>query len=154
MPVRGTKRGTEHTRLQRDCDVLVCGASFAGLAVARELAGAGARVLMIDRYELGDRQTSACAMRRLWIDALDERPARTSGSRAWRETLRVALRCSCRGCHVQVRSVARSRGCALAAVRYQRNPIGLRPRAAAADRVSVGGRASATRRPPPADAVW
>src|SRR5438132_10627511 len=73
MPVRATKRGTERTRLQRDCDVLVCGASFAGLAVARELAGAGARVLVIDRYEIGERQTSACAMPTLWIDALDVR---------------------------------------------------------------------------------
>ena len=62
MPVRATKRGAQRTRLQRDCDVLVCGASFAGLAVARELAGSGARVLVIDRYELGERQTSACAM--------------------------------------------------------------------------------------------
>jgi menaquinone-9 beta-reductase len=57
--------------LQRDCDVLVCGASFAGLAVARELASAGARVLVIDRYELGERQTSACAMPTAWLEALD-----------------------------------------------------------------------------------
>ena len=63
MPVRATKRGQERARSeQRDCDVLVCGASFAGLAVARELAGSGARVLVIDRYEIGERQTSACAM--------------------------------------------------------------------------------------------
>ena len=61
MPVRATKRGAERTRLERDCDVLVCGASFAGLAVARELAGSGASVLMVDRYEIGERQTSACA---------------------------------------------------------------------------------------------
>jgi flavin-dependent dehydrogenase len=59
------------TRLERDCDVLVCGASFAGLAVVRELAGAGARVLMIDRYELGERQTSACAIPTRWLGALD-----------------------------------------------------------------------------------
>jgi flavin-dependent dehydrogenase len=71
MPVRATKRGERRTRLQRDCDVLVCGASFAGLAVARELAGAGARVLVIDRYELGERQTSACAMPTVWLEALD-----------------------------------------------------------------------------------
>jgi flavin-dependent dehydrogenase len=71
MPVRATKRGTQRTRLQRDCDVLVCGASFAGLAVARELAGAGAKVLVIDRYELGERQTSACAMPTVWLEALD-----------------------------------------------------------------------------------
>jgi flavin-dependent dehydrogenase len=71
MPVRATKRGERRTRLERDCDVLVCGASFAGLAVARELAGCGARVLVIDRYELGERQTSACAMPTVWLRALD-----------------------------------------------------------------------------------
>src|SRR5271165_4362299 len=71
MPVRATKRGDERTRLERDCDVLVCGASFAGLAVARELASSGARVLMIDRYELGERQTSACAMPTVWLEALE-----------------------------------------------------------------------------------
>jgi flavin-dependent dehydrogenase len=72
MPVRATKRGAERTPLeQRDCDVLVCGASFAGLAVARELAGSGAKVLVLDRYELGERQTSACAMPTLWLDALE-----------------------------------------------------------------------------------
>jgi flavin-dependent dehydrogenase len=58
--------------LQRsDCDVLVCGASFAGLAVARELSGAGARVLLVDRYEIGERQTSACAIPTSWLGALD-----------------------------------------------------------------------------------
>lgn len=51
--------------------MLVCGASFAGLAVARELAGSGARVLVIDRYELGERQTSACAMPTHWLRALE-----------------------------------------------------------------------------------
>ena len=51
--------------------MLICGASFAGLAVARELAGAGARVLVVDRYELGERQTSACAMPTKWLQALD-----------------------------------------------------------------------------------
>jgi menaquinone-9 beta-reductase len=71
MPVRATKRGTQRTRLVRDCDVLVCGASFAGLAVARELAGSGARVLMIDRYEIGERQTSACGIPTGWLSALD-----------------------------------------------------------------------------------
>jgi flavin-dependent dehydrogenase len=72
MPVRATKRGAQRTRLERaDCDVLVCGASFAGLAVARELAGSGAKVLILDRYELGERQTSACAVPTLWLDALE-----------------------------------------------------------------------------------
>jgi menaquinone-9 beta-reductase len=73
MPTRATKRGADRTLLHqvRDCDVLVCGASFAGLAVARELAGSGMRVLVIDRYELGERQTSACAMPTLWLEAMD-----------------------------------------------------------------------------------
>jgi flavin-dependent dehydrogenase len=73
MPVRATKRGSERTRLERDCDVLICGASFAGLAIARELAGCGARVLVIDRYEIGERQTSACGVPSTWLDALELR---------------------------------------------------------------------------------
>jgi flavin-dependent dehydrogenase len=75
MPVRATKRGIERTRLQGACDVLVCGASFAGLTVARELAGSGARVLVIDRYEIGERQTSACGVPTTWLDALQLRGA-------------------------------------------------------------------------------
>src|SRR3954451_22518109 len=71
MPVRATKRGADRTPLQRDCDVLVCGASFAGLAVAGELAGAGASVLVIDRYEIGERQTSACGIPTQWLHAMD-----------------------------------------------------------------------------------
>jgi menaquinone-9 beta-reductase len=72
MPVRATKRGAQRSHFgQRDCDVLICGASFAGLAVARELAGSGARVLLLDRYELGERQTSACAMPTGWLQALE-----------------------------------------------------------------------------------
>jgi len=47
--------------------VLICGASFAGLAVARELAGSGADVLVIDRYEIGERQTSACGIPTEWL---------------------------------------------------------------------------------------
>src|SRR3954447_8182638 len=61
MPVRATKRGAERTPLSGRWDVLVCGASFAGLAVARELRGSGASVLVVDRYDIGERQTSACA---------------------------------------------------------------------------------------------
>jgi menaquinone-9 beta-reductase len=45
----------------------VCGASFAGLAVARELKGAHARVLVLDRYDIGERQTSACAAPTEWL---------------------------------------------------------------------------------------
>ena len=67
MPVRATKRGAERTRLSGDFDVLICGASFAGLAIARELRGTGARVLVLDRYEIGERQTSACAAPTEWL---------------------------------------------------------------------------------------
>lgn len=70
MPIRATKRGAQRTRLERDCDVLVCGASFAGLTVARELAGSGADVLVLDRYEVGERQTSACGAPTRWLEAL------------------------------------------------------------------------------------
>jgi menaquinone-9 beta-reductase len=69
MPVRATKRGAERTRFASDAaaDILICGASFAGLAVARELRAAGARVLVLDRYEIGERQTSACAAPTEWL---------------------------------------------------------------------------------------
>jgi menaquinone-9 beta-reductase len=70
MPRRRTKRGADRTPISGDADVLICGASFAGLAVARELAGSGARVLMVDRYEIGERQTSACAAPTGWLHAL------------------------------------------------------------------------------------
>ncbi|HEY3729290.1 MAG TPA: NAD(P)/FAD-dependent oxidoreductase [Solirubrobacteraceae bacterium] len=70
MPRRATKRGDERTPLDRDCDVLICGASFAGLAVARELARSGADVLVVDRYEIGERQTSACGIPTTWLTAL------------------------------------------------------------------------------------
>jgi len=71
VTVRATKRGPQRTSLDgRTADVLVCGASFAGLAVARELAGAGADVLVVDRYEIGERQTSACAAPTPWLHAM------------------------------------------------------------------------------------
>ena len=70
MPRRATKRGAERTALDRDCDVLICGASFAGLAVAHELRGSGAEVLVVDRYEIGERQTSACGIPTKWLTAL------------------------------------------------------------------------------------
>src|SRR5205807_10157081 len=71
VPRRATKRGSEREAwADRSCDVLICGASFAGLAVARELAGSGASVLMVDRYELGERQSSACGIPTRWLEAL------------------------------------------------------------------------------------
>jgi flavin-dependent dehydrogenase len=67
MPVRATKRGAERTPLDGEYDVLICGASFAGLALARELRSTGARVLVLDRYDIGERQTSACAAPTEWL---------------------------------------------------------------------------------------
>jgi flavin-dependent dehydrogenase len=69
MPVRATKRGAERTPFApgASADVLICGASFAGLAIARELRASGARVLVLDRYEIGERQTSACAAPTAWL---------------------------------------------------------------------------------------
>jgi flavin-dependent dehydrogenase len=69
MPVRATQRGDERTPLGGSRDVLICGASFAGLAAARELAGSGADVLVLDRYEIGERQTSACGIPTEWLRA-------------------------------------------------------------------------------------
>jgi flavin-dependent dehydrogenase len=68
---RATARGAARTSLEgTSVDVLICGASFAGLAVARELAGSGAHVLVVDRYEIGERQTSACAAPTPWLAAM------------------------------------------------------------------------------------
>jgi flavin-dependent dehydrogenase len=68
MPKRATKRGAQRTPLGNPAyDVLVCGASFAGLAVTRELRSTRARVLVLDRYEIGERQTSACAAPTEWL---------------------------------------------------------------------------------------
>jgi flavin-dependent dehydrogenase len=39
--------------------------------VARELASTGADVLVVDRYEIGERQTSACGIPTEWLFALD-----------------------------------------------------------------------------------
>jgi flavin-dependent dehydrogenase len=71
MPIRATGQGRQRTPLRGRHDVLICGASFAGLAAARELAGAGADVLVLDRYEIGERATSACGIPTDWLRALD-----------------------------------------------------------------------------------
>jgi len=70
MARRATKRGDERTDLSGGRDLLICGASFAGLMVARQMAGSGADVLVIDRYEIGERQTSACAIPTAWLEEL------------------------------------------------------------------------------------
>jgi len=70
MPIRATKHRDERTPLDGSHDVLICGASFAGLAIARELAGSGADVMIVDRYEIGERQTSACGIPTEWLRRL------------------------------------------------------------------------------------
>ena len=71
MTRRATLRGAARTPFADErADVLICGASFAGLAVARELAGSGARVVLLDRYEVGERATSACAAPTDWLHAM------------------------------------------------------------------------------------
>ncbi|MDA0181754.1 NAD(P)/FAD-dependent oxidoreductase [Solirubrobacter phytolaccae] len=67
---RATLARGDRTPLDVRPDVLICGASFAGLAVARELAGSGADVLIVDRYEIGERATSACAAPTPWLHAM------------------------------------------------------------------------------------
>ena len=96
MPVRATKRGADRTPLSGRHDVLICGASFAGLAAARELAGSGADVLVLDRYEIGERQTSACAAPTEWLHnlGLDDSLRQTFGElvvHTPRRTFRWAL---------------------------------------------------------------
>ncbi len=70
VPTRSTKRGADRTSLSGNYDVIVCGASFAGLTVARQLTGSGARVLLLDRYDIGERQTSACGIPTAWLKAM------------------------------------------------------------------------------------
>jgi len=70
VPTRSTKRGADRIPLGGDYDVVVCGASFAGLTVARQLSGSSARVLLLDRYDVGERQTSACGIPTAWLHAM------------------------------------------------------------------------------------
>jgi flavin-dependent dehydrogenase len=70
---RATARGADRDSLHGErADVIVCGASFAGLAVARELTLSESRVdvLLVDRYEVGERATSACAAPTAWLEAM------------------------------------------------------------------------------------
>ena len=57
-------------------DAIIVGASFAGLAVARELHG---RILLIDREEIGEGQTSACGTPLRVVDALGLTSSETIG---------------------------------------------------------------------------
>ena len=74
MPIRATKRGAERTPLDRDVDVLICGASFAGLAVARELAGV--RRAGPDRRPLRGRREADVGLRGAHRVAREPRPRR------------------------------------------------------------------------------
>ena len=67
----GVPGARDREQLQGGYDVVICGASFGGLAVARELSGSGASVLMLDRYEIGERATSACGIPTEWLRVLD-----------------------------------------------------------------------------------
>jgi menaquinone-9 beta-reductase len=76
VTTRATARGSARESLDgTSVEVLICGASFAGLAVARELAGSAAQVLLLDRYEIGERATSACAAPTPWLEAMGVRDA-------------------------------------------------------------------------------
>ena len=64
------RNGNGHAPLGERHDVVICGASFGGLAAARELSGSGADVLVLDRYEIGQRPTSACGIPTDWLREL------------------------------------------------------------------------------------
>lgn len=79
MTVRATARGADRPAFAdgERADVVICGASFAGLAVAREIALQAQQrgdeppdVLILDRYEIGERATSACAIPTPWLAAM------------------------------------------------------------------------------------
>ena len=79
MPVRATKRGrgTDPAGPRRRRPDLRCVAS-PDSTVARELAGSGASVLIVDRYEIGEKQTSACAAPTEWLREPRARRRRSS----------------------------------------------------------------------------
>ena len=83
MTRRATLRGAERVPLAGDdahADVLICGASFAGLAIARELAGAGADVLVVDRYEIGERPAARpCSSSSSHASSAARRPSALAG---------------------------------------------------------------------------
>jgi hypothetical protein len=70
MALRGDRENGARSALDERYDAVICGASFAGLTAARELSGSGARVLLLDRYEIGARSTSACGIPTDWMRAL------------------------------------------------------------------------------------
>ena len=95
MPTRRTKRGAERTPLAGDYDVLICGASFAGLAVARELGRARARACCCST---ATRSASArprpAASPPSGCEALGLRARTARRSAGWWSTRRTAPRAS------------------------------------------------------------
>ena len=88
MPVRATKRGPQRTRLERDCDVLICGASFAGACGRARARGQRAHVDVVvtslwrrlrraraDRRPLRDRRAPDVGLRGADRVARGARPA-------------------------------------------------------------------------------
>ena len=63
-------RGPDMDTSVHDYDAVIVGASFAGLAAASQLQGAG-RVLLVDREPPGTGQTSACATLLAVLERLD-----------------------------------------------------------------------------------
>jgi flavin-dependent dehydrogenase len=59
-PAAPVAPAAERMKVASSWDVVIAGASFAGLAAATQLAGRGS-VLLIDRKPVGERETSACA---------------------------------------------------------------------------------------------
>ena len=95
---RSTKRGADRTPLSGDYDVIVCGASFAGLTIARQLAGSGARVSCSTATTSASARPRPAASRQRWLDAMGlwTRSARSSTSSS--STPRTEPRAtSCRG---------------------------------------------------------
>ena len=131
---RATLRGAERSPLtDTSADVLVCGASFAGLAVARELAGSGADVLLVDRYEIGERATSACAAPLPWLEAMGVTGA-------------VRQEMPCMGFHTPARVGALPAAVELGGVRLRRAvPAAVRSSATRASRSPPCPAAAATR---------
>ena len=70
MSEQGSRENGARSVFGERYDAVICGASFAGLAAARELSGSGARVLVLDRYGIGRHATSACGIPTDWLRAL------------------------------------------------------------------------------------
>ena len=107
----------------------------------RRAHGRPARVLLLDRYEIGERQTSACAAPTAWLDALGlERSIRQTFSELVIHTPHTTVRYPCRGVlHLRLPR-------ALRAARRRRTTPSSRPRRSR-DRLGASRRARSRSRP-------